>query len=93
MRDSFSDPVDWKGVALCFVLWLAHFTVLWGASSVFPGGAEARWIALAATIVVIAALAGVLRCGAARTGSKVTRLAIALAVAAVLFGVLPAAIG
>ncbi|MCX7282480.1 MAG: hypothetical protein NTX28_00235 [Novosphingobium sp.] len=93
MRDDFSDPVDWKGAALCFVLWLAHFTVLWGASSVFPGSAIARWIALLATVVVLAAIVALWRGAAQRQPGKVTHLAMALAVAAVLFGAMPAAIG
>lgn len=93
MSGPFSESTDWQGTAWAFAVWAAHFSALWAASSVFPGGAGARWIALAATIGACASLAWLWR--KRRTGSQgsILALSIALSAFAILFGATPALIG
>lgn len=93
MDERFSEPVDWIAVTLAFVVWSAHFSVLWGANSAFPDDPEARWIALAATILGLAALAWLWHARAHRGPQAMPRLAHSLAGVAMLFGALPALIG
>ncbi|MBB3860645.1 type VI protein secretion system component VasK [Novosphingobium hassiacum] len=93
MHDAFTEPVDWRGAALAFTIWMAHFGVLWGASSIFPDASPARWIALIATVLAMAALVLVWRRRSPESSGAVLPLACALAAAAVLFGAMPAVIG
>lgn len=44
-----------------FLVWAAHFFVLYGFASLFPGTAIARWLTILATIVALAATAWGLR--------------------------------
>ncbi|GGD55344.1 hypothetical protein GRI62_03485 [Erythrobacter arachoides] len=97
MAGHYTETTDWQGAGWAFAVWTAHFTALWGASSAFPGDPAARWIALAATVVALAALIWLWRLRAARrargAGRHVTPLAIGMAGVAVLFGALPALVG
>ncbi len=97
MADEYSETTDWPGAGWAFAVWAAHFSVLWGASSAFPGDQAARWIALAATVVALAALAWFWRDRAGKltrcAGRHVLPLAIGIAAAAILFGALPALVG
>lgn len=56
MTERFTETTDWRGASWAFAVWAAHFSVLWGASSMFPGIANARWIALFATLAALAKL-------------------------------------
>lgn len=91
--ERFSEPVDWTAVTLAFVIWAAHFSVLWGASSALPGDAAARWIALVATLAGLAVLALLWFTRAHRGPQATPRLAHSLSGAAMLFGALPAVFG
>ena len=85
-------PVIYRGLLFAFGVWGAHFIVAYGAALIFPGLALARWIALAATVMAVA----VLLLAAHRYGRRAGRLGLltlALALAAVFFGTLPAVIG
>lgn len=93
MSDGFSEPVDWPGAVFALAIWLAHFTLLWGASSAFPHEPVARWIALAGTLAGLAALGLLRRVRAVSALRSVPGLAIALAAVAMLFGALPALVG
>ena len=93
MSGQFTDPVDWQGAGWALVVWLAHFTLLWGASSVFPHEAAARWLALAGTIAACAVLVLLWRMRGVSTVRSVPGLGIALAAVAILFGAMPALIG
>lgn len=93
MNEGFSEPLDWKAITLAFVVWTAHFSVLWGASSALPGEPSARWIALAATIAGLAALAWLWRSRSRNGPQAIPRLAHGLSGLAMLFGALPALLG
>lgn len=93
MDDRYSEHVDWKAAVLALMVWAAHFSVLWGASSVFPGNAAARWIALAATIAAAGALVWLWPPDRARGPVAIPRTSIGLAAAAIGFGAMPALIG
>lgn len=93
MSGPFSETTDWRGPVWALAIWAAHFSVLWTASSVFPGSPAARWIALAATLAACGALAFLWR--ERRTGGRGSILlaSIALSALAILFGAAPALIG
>lgn len=42
------------------LVWAAHFFLLYGIASIFPGGEIAYWLTIAATVPAIAADAGLL---------------------------------
>ena len=93
MNGSFRNRHDWVTVAAGMVVWAAHFTVLWIASSVFPGEPIARWLALPFTIAALAALAWLyLRAGKPKLGS-VPGLGLVLAAGGTLFDAAPPLIG
>ena len=92
MNDRFRETIDWPGAGWALAVWAAHFSVLWGASVVFPAQPAARWLALAATLAAFGALAWLWRRRAPRRTSVVA-LAIGLASAAIVFGAMPALIG
>ena len=92
-EDEFSEKIDWRRVTLGFVAWTVHFSLLWAASSVFPGQLAARWIALAATLGAFIALALLWRGHSQRSHGLVEGLALGLAGTAIGFGALPALIG
>jgi low temperature requirement protein LtrA len=93
MDERYSEQVNWKAVALALAIWAAHFSVLWGASSIFPGLPAARWIALFATIAAAGALALLWRSVGRREPDSIPRLSIGLASAAIAYGALPALVG
>ncbi|MGX7897013.1 hypothetical protein [Tsuneonella sp. HG222] len=91
MSDQFSETTDWQGAAWAFAVWAAHFSALWGASSVFPNSPVARMLAMAATLVAIAALAVLWR--RRRSAKNMPKAAIGFAAVAIVFGALPAVVG
>lgn len=92
MDDRFTETTDWPGAGWALAVWAAHFSALWGASSVFPAQSAARWLALAATLAAYGALALLWRRRA--TGRRsVIALAVGLSAAAIAFGALPALVG
>ena len=94
MPGRYSETTDWTGTAWIFAIWAAHFSVLWGASSIFPDQAAARWIALVATLIALAALALLWRARARRAGrDRILLLATGVAALSILFGSLPALVG
>ena len=85
------------------IVWAAHFFLLYGIASVFPGTSLARWLTLIATIPALAANGGLLWLAAARRltdGSDELRnwtiglgaAGAALSLVAVLWQALPAII-
>ena len=48
------------------IVWAAHFFLLYGIASVFPGDPIASWLTIAATVVALAAIAALLWLLAAR---------------------------
>jgi hypothetical protein len=84
-------PIDqdrtWSTVLLAFVIWSVHFLVAYGAALVFPGQAVVLWVALAAFVGALAALAWLWR---RRTRTPLGSLAIGLAGLFVVFDTLPA---
>ena len=96
MADTFEESTDWQGAGWAFAVWAAHFSALWGASSIFPADPAARWIALGATVLALAALALLWRArvaGRRGEGGLVMPLALGLSGLAIAFGGLPAMIG
>ncbi|MFD1786166.1 hypothetical protein ACFSC3_01140 [Sphingomonas floccifaciens] len=97
MPGPYSETTDWQGTAWAFAIWAAHFSLLWGASSVFPDQPPARWIALAGTLVAIGGLAILWRVRIRAKGdprdSRILTLATGVSALAVLFGALPALVG
>lgn len=93
MAEKFSDTTDWGGAARAFAIWAAHFSALWTASSVVPGSAAARWIALAATFGACGALAWLWRKRRTSGHDPILTASIALSAFAILFGATPALIG
>lgn len=93
VADTFKESTDWKGAGWAFSVWAVHFSALWGASSAFPADPAARWIALVATVLALAALAVVLRRRGANRDGVVLPLALGLSAVAILFGALPALVG
>lgn len=93
MTGIFKESTDWQGAGWAFSVWAAHFSALWGASSAFPADPAARWIALIATVLALAALAVVWRRRKAIGGGFVLPLALGLSAVAILFGALPALVG
>lgn len=89
----FSNEQDWYTATLALVVWAAHFTLLWAASSVFPGQPAARWIAFVLTAVAIAALAWLWRRARPASIFSVPALGIGIAGAGVAFDVVPALVG
>ncbi len=93
MSDLFTERADWQGAAWALAVWAAHFSLLWGASSVLPGSAAARWIALAGTLAAFAALALVWRVRSRHGKGRLVPVASGIAALAILFGALPALVG
>ncbi|MFY8195771.1 MAG: hypothetical protein ACOVKV_11865 [Novosphingobium sp.] len=93
MTERFTETTDWQGASWAFTVWAAHFSVLWGASSMFPGMAVARWIALFATLSALGALLWLWRIRQARRGKTILLFAIGISALSILFGAMPALIG
>lgn len=85
-------PSVYRALVFAFAVWAVHFAVAYGAALVFPGQAAARWIAVAALMVALAVLTVAVRRHRAQTGA-IGFAAAALAIAAIVFGTLPAIIG
>ncbi len=93
MADRFSNEHDWVTAALALSVWAAHFSLLWAASVVFPGGAAARWIALGVTLAAVAGLVWLALRGRVASPLSAAGLGIGIAAAGVAFGSLPALVG
>lgn len=87
-------PIDrnrtWNTVLLAFVIWSAHFLIAYAGALIFPGESIVLWIALAAFVGALAALAWLWR---RRTRTVLGTLAIALSGLFVAFDTLPALLG
>lgn len=93
MSKDFSNKQDWFTATLAFVVWFAHFNLLWAASSIFPGQPLARWIALILTIAAATALFWLWRRADVRTIVSVPGLGIAFAAVASAFTAAVALVG
>tara|TARA_R110002072_G_scaffold86774_4_gene195783 strand:- start:12100 stop:12378 length:279 start_codon:yes stop_codon:yes gene_type:complete len=92
MQD-FRNHHDFRTLSAAFAIWAAHFTLLWAASITFPGEPAARWLALAFTVIALAALAWLyLRAGKPKLGS-VAGLGLAIATVGTLYDSVPPLIG
>lgn len=87
------NSVDFLTPTLALIIWAAHFSLLWAASSIFPGQAAARWLALLLTIAAAAALVWLWRWGQVQSLASVPGLGIGLAAVGVAFDMLPAVFG
>ena len=93
MDQGFRNRHDWWTLAAAMAVWAAHFTLLWGASIIFPGHPAARWLALAFTIVAFGSLAWLYLRANRPPMSSVPGLGLALAAAGTLFDSVPPLIG
>lgn len=93
MPGDFRNGVDWVTPTLALVVWAAHFSLLWAASSILPDQLAARWIAALLTAFAMAVLVWLWRRSGARSALSIPGLGIAIAAAGVLFDLLPAIIG
>lgn len=91
--DEYSETTDWTGAAWALSVWALHFSVLWGASSIFPSEIASRLIALAATLGALGSLALLWRVRSSSGARRTFALSIGIAALAVIFGSLPAAVG
>lgn len=89
----YRNETDWITPVLAFVVWTAHFALLWAASSIFPDQPAARWIAAALTVIAFLALLFLWRRGAVTTVASIPGLGLAVAAAGVAFSMIPAIIG
>ncbi len=93
MAEDFRERIDYQTPALALAVWAMHFSLLWGASSIFPGQPAARWIALVLTIVAAGALFYLWRREKVRSVFSVPGLGIAIAAVSVGYGAMPALVG
>ncbi len=92
MRD-YRNAIDLLTPTLALAVWAAHFSLLWGASSIFPDQPAARWIAAALTVPALGAMVWLWRRGGVRSVTTVPGLGIAISTVGILFDLLPAVIG
>jgi hypothetical protein len=90
VEKGFTNQRDWTTLSLAMTVWLAHFTLLWLASVVFPTHPAARWIAVVFTLVAAGALVLLWRRSDAGSVFTVPGLGIAIASAGTAYGLLPA---
>jgi MYXO-CTERM domain-containing protein len=93
MAGEFTNKHDWLTISLAMSIWAAHFMLLWSASSVFPGQAAARWIAVALTVAALCGLWLVRRRRGVRGFRSVEGLGIGIATVGVVYTTIPALIG
>lgn len=93
MRRDYRNDIDWLTPALAMLVWAAHFSILWAASSIFPDQAAARWIALVFTLIAAAALWWLWRRSDGPPLFSIPSLGLAVAAFGVTLDVLPAIIG
>lgn len=93
MAGEFTNRHDWLGIAAALSVWAAHFTLLWGASIVFPGKPIAQWIAVVLTVLAFAALWLIRQRSGVRSVRSVEGLGIGIATVAVAYTFIPALIG
>ncbi|MBU1253268.1 hypothetical protein Q9K01_02275 [Qipengyuania sp. DY56-A-20] len=92
MQD-FRNRHDFRTLVLAFIVWAAHFTLLWVASVTFPGEPAARWLALAFTTFALGALSWLfLRAGKPKLAS-VAGLGLAIATVGTIYDSIPPLIG
>lgn len=92
MRD-YRNDIDWLTPTLALAVWAVHFLLLWAASIVFPDRPAARWIAAILTLPALGAMWWLWRRGGVASWVSIPGLGIALAVAGILFSLLPAIVG
>ena len=92
MRD-FRNAIDWLTPTLALSIWAAHFSLLWAASSIFPGQPAARWIAVALTIPALGAIVWLWRRGGGQSVTSVPGLGIGISAVGIVFSLMPAIIG
>lgn len=92
MREELNLSVNWRTLTFAFVLWAAHFVISYGAELILPNDPAVRWIAL---VAALAAMAAIVQCWIrlGRDGSRVVKLALAIAALAIGYQTLPALIG
>ena len=85
-------PQSWRTGLLALVVWAAHFVAVYAAGLIFPGQPVVRWLALAAMLAALGALAWLwLRDGSERTA--LGTISILLAGLFVVYDTLPALLG
>ncbi|OGS53970.1 MAG: hypothetical protein A3J40_05160 [Erythrobacter sp. RIFCSPHIGHO2_12_FULL_63_10] len=85
-------PAVYRTLIMAFAVWAAHFIVAYGAVLVLPDQAAARWVAIGGSFFAATALAVAVARYRAKIG-PIGHAAAALAVAAIVFGTLPAIVG
>jgi len=93
MDQGFYNRHDWWTLTAALAVWLAHFTLLWIASSIFPAQTVARWLAMALTLAASGALGWLwLRAGRPPV-FRVPGLGLAIATVGTVFNAMPPLIG
>jgi hypothetical protein len=92
MREELDRPLNWRTLTVAFLIWAAHFALSYAAELILPGNPAVRWIALAAALAAFAVVALCWR-RLAPHGSRVVKLALAIASMAIAYQTLPALIG
>lgn len=92
-RDAAIDrPPIYRTLLIAFIIWMAHFTISYGAVLIFPENGIARIIAILACITALALLFLQSRKLSGRR-SPLALGALGLAGAGIIFGTFPAIIG
>ncbi|QZH74278.1 MAG: hypothetical protein JY451_11335 [Erythrobacter sp.] len=91
--NEFRNSIDLLTPTLALAVWAAHFSLLWAASSIFPGLPLARWIAVFGTILAATGLVWLWKRGEVHSVKSVPGLGIAIAAAGIAFDLLPALFG
>ena len=89
----YRNAIDWMTPTLAFCVWAFHFSLLWAASSIFPGQPAARWIAAGLTVPALAAMVWLWRRGEVRSVTSIPGLGIAIATVGIVYDLLPAIVG
>jgi len=92
MRD-YRNAIDWLTPTLAFSVWAVHFSLLWAASSIFPGQPAARWIAVGLTVPALAAMVWLWKRGEVGSVTSMPGLGIAIATVGIVYDLLPALVG
>lgn len=92
MGERLNEPQNWRTLVLAFLLWTAHFGIVYAAELILPGDPAVGWIALVAALFAWASLALLWR-NLGSGGSPVIKLGLAIAALAILYQTLPAVIG
>ncbi|QWC57018.1 hypothetical protein F7D01_07875 [Erythrobacter sp. 3-20A1M] len=90
MSTDYRNRTDWLTPLLALSVWAAHFSLLWAASSIFPGQLTARWIAAALTAIAGGIIYLLWRQAQSRALTSAPGLGLAIATLGIAFDFAPA---